>query len=52
VSGDRTVLMSQADGLLLTQTLRATGLDRGLSLLFNPCFLCCPELLVLPGVSW
>jgi len=24
--------MSQADGLLLTQTLRATGLDRGLSL--------------------
>ncbi|MGH3274415.1 MAG: hypothetical protein ACRDNZ_08875, partial [Streptosporangiaceae bacterium] len=24
----------------------------GLSLLFNPCFLGCPELLVLPGVSW
>lgn len=26
--------------------------DGSLSLLFNPCFLCCPELLVLPGVSW
>ena len=23
-----------------------------LSLLFNPCFPCCPEVLVLPGVSW
>jgi integrase/recombinase XerD len=25
---------------------------RALSLLFNPCCLCCPELLVFPGVSW
>jgi hypothetical protein len=23
-----------------------------LSFLFNPCFVCCPEPLVLPGVSW
>jgi Transposase DDE domain group 1 len=30
VSGDGTGIVSQAGGLLLTQTLRATGLDRGL----------------------
>jgi hypothetical protein len=30
VSGDGTGIISQAGGLLLTQTLRATGLDRGL----------------------
>jgi hypothetical protein len=31
VSADGTGLVSQAGGLLLAQTLRATGLDRGLS---------------------
>ena len=31
VSADGTGLVSQAGGLLLTQTLRATGLDRGLT---------------------
>jgi hypothetical protein len=31
VSADGTGIVSQAGGLLLTQTLRATGLDRGLS---------------------
>ena len=30
VSGDGTGIVSQAGGLLITQTLRATGLDRGL----------------------
>jgi len=28
------------------------ALVKYLSLLFNPCFPCCPESLVLPGVSW
>jgi hypothetical protein len=27
-------------------------LRQAVSLLFNPCFPCCPEVLVLPGVSW